>query len=81
MLVALRAGTSASTRMPAFAWHAGLENARTSSCCARRGAGLLSLHLRLVAAGVPRPPSSFASSIGAGPVLCLDRCGLQPLLP
>ena len=29
----------------------------------------------------PRPPSSFASSLAAGPVLCLDRCGLQPLLP
>ena len=29
----------------------------------------------------PEAPSSFASSLAAGPVLCLDRCGLQPLLP
>ena len=58
----------------------GLRNPRSPSCCARRGAGLLSLHLRLVAAGVPRRLSSFASSLGAGPMLCLGRCGLQPLL-
>ena len=54
MLVELRAGTSASTRAPLFAWHAGLRNARTPRCCARRGASLLSLHLKLVGAGVPR---------------------------
>ena len=81
MLVALRAGTRASTRAPLFAWRASLGTARTPNCCARRGAGLLSLHLMLVAAGLPRPSSSFASSLGAGLVLCLGRCGLQPLLP
>ena len=71
MLVALHAGTSASTRAPLVAWHAGPRKAPALSCCA----------LRLVAAGVLRPPSSFASSLDAGTELCLDRCGLQPLLP
>ena len=67
MPVELRAGTSGSTVAPIFALHAGLKNAPIPSCCARRRAGLLSSRLRLVNAGVPRLPSSFASSLGAGP--------------